>query len=159
MRPYEVETINGREQRNTWPADKSEIVLQGFKREAISELRVVECKKARAAGIGHLVKKMADGTEALIPAESIEVDGKTAYKIDPIASTLVHTGAETMDLTREKYAIFCSSPQSHGMITAAPAYAKKAVSKRQTRSAITETPMTEEPPKRKPGRPRKSDKL
>lgn len=159
MRPYEVETINGREQRVPWSGSRANIMLDKFKREAISELSAIECKKAEAAGIGHLVKPSADGDMRLVPIEDVKVNGVDTFKVNPIALTLKCSGAESMDLTREKYAKFCAEPRNPGMVEDLPAYAKKAGVVSRISSPITSTPMTDEPPKRKRGRPRKSDKL
>ena len=164
MRPYFVKEINGEETRILWPQDKSDLVLNRFKKEALSELRAIECEKARTMGIEGCIRLMDDGDLSVVPAELIEEeDGKGAYQINPVAVTIKHSGAELIDLTRDKYAVFCSEPQNPGMVEDVPLYAKKAGVKSRTAAAIgpiTETPMTEdEPKKRGPGRPRKSDKL
>lgn len=84
-----------------WPGAIANILYQQFRTEIITELR----KRDRAHGIPESGQVYEE-----IKGDKKNPDEITGYKIDPILSSLAHSGADTNNRLKKKWYDYCIEP-------------------------------------------------
>jgi hypothetical protein len=144
-----VNSATGVKSRVDWDRNRAEAKMQTFRAEAREFFRRRDIQRARAVGID-----IADDAVAL---PTMKLDPNTnEMVIDPIASSVKHSGAEFNDYWIPKWQEFCSKPQNYEDAE------YPVVTYKSKQAAILESPMMkvtpedqlESEPKRR-GRPRK----
>lgn len=100
MRPVNLKDNGG----ESWGAETSNLALQDLRSKAIVDLNKRDGRLSR----GRLNE--ANGYSPY--REVVRKDGRgTNYKVDMVLSEIKHTGAETLALTKSRWAEFCEAPQ------------------------------------------------
>jgi hypothetical protein len=139
----------GVKQRIPWDRDRSRAKHDQMRNEVVASLNVRDIERAKVAGVA-----VEEGETVL---RTMRDDGAGNAVVDPIASKVKHSGAETNDIFIPKWQEFCSRPQNDdGAEYPTVTYKPK-------RAGVVASPVVAkdipENEKRRPGRPRKAEML
>lgn len=130
MYPHKmVEDRFGTMQRVPWSKDKANAKLRMIASDAEAELNKRDCDTALELADkmnDPLLRRMAEGG-VLQTCAVTEHDkkGNGTYRTHQLASQIKHSGAESGDMTRERWLKFCSEPQEDDIVIPMPKFKRK----------------------------------
>jgi hypothetical protein len=94
-----------------WPADKVNIALAHIRKQVIDDMNAADVQRAKASGID--LNATPDG---ILQTATVQQDGRNGHKyvVDPRASLIKHSGADTQYEVERRWRAFCEQPQDPG---------------------------------------------
>ena len=99
-----VHPETGRKHRMSWDRDRAKAKSDEFRQEAIDYFRKLDLERAKQVGLD-----VPEGATTL-PTCRFNEDG--SFVVDPIASSIKHSGAQVNDRWIPRWQEFCSKPQN-----------------------------------------------